>query len=123
MYGRTQNQLHIHLSCVRSDVKERLIADPKIKTYPAKPVRLKLPPMGHTYKVVKVRGLSGADSPFAIVHQLIGTKGQMGSQSIAVIGTDQSDVYYVVFTTYDRSTKNLAHAAELLDQTCETTPS
>ena len=114
-YGRSQNQLHIHISCVLPDVSKTLQST-DVPAYPAPPVKLHLGTHGNIYAAVKVTGLTGQNSPFNVVESFPGVKGHMAEQSIAVIGSLNPSEYYVV-DTY-RNGSNPGHAEELLDQTC-----
>jgi CDP-diacylglycerol pyrophosphatase len=115
--GRTQTQLHIHISCVLPDVSAVLM-NANIPSLSPKPVPVDLGPSGskHTYKVLKVSSLSGDNSPFKIVAALDGAKEHMEVQSIAVIGSLIPNEYYILNTTAD--TTNPGHAEELLEQDC-----
>jgi CDP-diacylglycerol pyrophosphatase len=120
--GRTQNQLHIHISCVRPDVASYL-ATQDVPVYPAKPVALHLKPDNQLYRAVRVTGLTGEGSPFKVMLAMLGRKdasavkdGDMQEQSIAVIGSRKENEYYVLLTTADSA--NDSHAEELLDQSC-----
>jgi CDP-diacylglycerol pyrophosphatase len=115
-YGRTQNQLHIHISCVQPDVVRSLGAnDGQIGNDPAKPVEIPLGPQKHPYRVIKVASLVAA-SPFDLVAAMPGAKNDMAEQSIAVIGSQTPGSYYVL-DTYHRGS-NQGAAEELLEQTC-----
>ena len=118
--ARTEQQLHIHISCVRSDV-QRCLEDKdrrgEISSQPKHPSRLPLGPWCTVYEVVKVRSLSDNDSPFKVVRHFPAVNDQnMADQSIAVVGSNQPENYYVL-DTY-RHGKNLGSAEELLNQSC-----
>jgi CDP-diacylglycerol pyrophosphatase len=116
--GRSQNQLHIHISCVRGNVARTLaINDKRIGSDPGKPFTIELGPHGNPYEVIKVKGLSDANSPFRLVYQFPGTKDHMAEQSIAVIGSPTAGVYYLLDTTYAHGS-NPGTAEELLNQKC-----
>lgn len=118
--GRTQNQLHIHISCVRPDVSKILEArDNEIGVDPAKSVALELPPHNNTYRAVKVTGLTGDKSPFEVIQAIPGVKDHMAEQSIAVIGSQKGNEYYVLDTYYHGTDSGAAE--ELLDQNCRAT--
>ncbi|HEY2540184.1 MAG TPA: CDP-diacylglycerol diphosphatase [Stellaceae bacterium] len=115
---RTQNQLHIHIACVLPAVA-RTLADnsDRIGAEPATAAALVLAPAQHSYRVIKVSaGLGGADSPFNLVAAMPGAGGDMGSQSIAVVGSTTPGAYYVLDISDHGSSPGVAE--ELLDQTC-----
>ena len=114
-HARTQNQLHIHISCVRTDVKGALLGT-SIPSYPDKPVALPLPPGQHVYQVVKVGRLTGPLSPFLLIQNDPAAKADMAAQSIAVVGSASLNEYFVLSTHYGDG--NPGSAEELLDQRC-----
>lgn len=114
--GRSQNQLHIHISCVLPSVSEKLETTP-IPLYPAPAVKLQLGAHNNTYMAVKVTGLAGQNSPFEVIQAMPGAKDHMADQSIAVIGSGKPNEYYVVNTTSNGA--NPGYAEELLDETCQ----
>ena len=115
-YERSQDQLHIHISCVRHDVAAALAAnDAKIGGDPAKPIALALGPENHLYRVIKVTSLTAA-SPFDIAAAMSGARTDMAEQSIAVVGSRSPGVYYVLGTSHHGA--NPGAAEELLDQAC-----
>jgi CDP-diacylglycerol pyrophosphatase len=116
--GRTQNQLHIHIACVLPAVARTLTDNAgRIGSRPATAIKLMLPPAGDSYRVIKVSaGLSGADSPFNLVAAMPGAGGDMGAQSIAVVGSMMPGTYYVLDTSGQGASPG--YAEELLDQTC-----
>lgn len=116
MTGRTQNQLHIHISCVLPEVAKTL-ARKKIPASPGGPVPLKLGPHQNTYWAATVSTLEGRNSPFEIVRSMAQVnKKKMKDQSILVVGSQKGDRYYILDTTADGT--NPGQAEELLDQTC-----
>ena len=117
VYGRTQNQLHIHIACVLPAVARSLAAQAgNIGTNPATPAQFPLGPAAHMYRVIKTTALTGSKSPFNLVAAMPGVRGEMADQSIAVIGSNTPGSYYVLDTEAHGS--NPGAAEELLDQTC-----
>jgi CDP-diacylglycerol pyrophosphatase len=115
-YGRTQNQLHIHISCVRRDVAGALAENEQnIGDHPAKPFEIRLGPQKNVYRVVKVTSLV-TTSPFALAAAMPGARSDMAEQSIAVIGSRTPGVLYVLDTYHHGS--NPGAAEELLEQFC-----
>jgi CDP-diacylglycerol pyrophosphatase len=111
--ARTQNQLHIHVSCVRMDVATTL-RKKKISSDVSHPTLVKLAPNQATYSVVAVSSLDGANSPFLIAQAIAkSTKTEMRQQGIAVIQGKKNHGFYILDTAEARG-----GAEELLDQTC-----
>jgi CDP-diacylglycerol pyrophosphatase len=120
VHGRTQNQLHIHISCIKPEVRKILESrDHEIGMDAAQPITLELPPHGNPYWVVKVSGLTGKDSPWEVIQSMPGVKDHMAEQSIAVVRSQQAGEYYVL-DTYFHGT-DCGAAEELLDETCTAT--
>lgn len=115
-HSRTQNQLHIHISCVRPAVRKAL-DQAEIGVFPAKPVTLRLPPHDNLYRAVKLTSLSGEQSPFLVFQADPAVRDHMADQSIAVVGSSIAGQYFALDTQVDGA--NPAHAEELLDQTCQ----
>jgi CDP-diacylglycerol pyrophosphatase len=85
VFGRTQNQLHIHIDCVRQSVRDAIAADQdhiglKWTVFPT-------PFNGHVYRVRRLMGedLGGRD-PFKLLAADPHARADMGRQTLAVIG-------------------------------------
>ena len=66
IYGRTQDQLHIHIDCVRPDVARALKADQSAIGLRWSALRVKF--SGHRYRVRRLRGADlGARDPFLLL--------------------------------------------------------
>jgi CDP-diacylglycerol pyrophosphatase len=117
-HGRTQNQLHIHISCVIPSVAAILASnDANIGSDPTHPWPQSLGPHGNPYEVMRVKSLATNGGPFTLVKMFPQAEGHMGDQSIAVIGSKTAGVYYVLDTYFHGP--NLGAAEELLNQTCK----
>jgi CDP-diacylglycerol pyrophosphatase len=117
--ARGNDQLHFHLSCVSRKVRRTLQQNkasiPRFSPE-AKPLRIPLGPRHNTYAVVRVQGLAGSSSPFAVVEALHGAdQSEMAKQGIAVVAAKHRGEYYVLNTTEGEGG---GHAEELLDQRC-----
>jgi CDP-diacylglycerol pyrophosphatase len=111
--ARTQNQLHIHISCILPDVTKALWKK-KISPDPNHATSIQLGPNRTTYRAVAVPTLDGANSPFTIARTIAqSTKTEMREQGIAVVRGKKSNGFYVLDTT-----ENRGGAEELLNQTC-----
>jgi CDP-diacylglycerol pyrophosphatase len=115
-FGRTQNQLHIHISCLRRDVSKALAAnEAEIGADPVRPFEMRLPPHNHLYRVIKVTSLS-TESPFVRVAAMPGAAKNMAGQGIAVAQSRMASSYFVLDTRHGSA--NPGAAEELLDQSC-----
>ena len=94
--ARSQNQLHIHIDCLRADVHDALTRyggrlGPGWTTFP-------VPLAGHTYTALPVDGPDLTVNPFRLVADALSVEnpgrdagGDMGSQTIVVVGTRRAD--------------------------------
>ena len=116
-YGRSQNQLHIHIACLRPDVFNALNerAATLNEQWQTLPVKL----LGHTYSA---RTLSAADfdlrDPLAILNEYAQAQGDaMASYSLLL--TPGANGNFVLLTTrLTLKEWNLASAGELQDHQC-----
>jgi CDP-diacylglycerol pyrophosphatase len=88
--ARTQNQLHIHVDCVRADVHQALAAHagdvgPRWAPFP-------VPLAGQPYRAMAVTGseLNGVN-PFRLLADGLTDGDTMGAQTLAVIGSTGAD--------------------------------
>ena len=115
--GRTQDQLHIHVDCVRPDVREALRRDGTRLGPGWSSISL----LGHAYRV---RSLTETDlaarDPFKLVASSDPAQPvAMGEQTIAVVGALLSDGSPGFYLLAARATPaNRGHAEELLDHGC-----
>jgi CDP-diacylglycerol pyrophosphatase len=107
--GRTQDLLHIHISCVLPAVRDALAAAPIGPEWASEPF---LDLKGDAYNVRKVASLD--PSPFLRLRELPGARADMADQSLAVIGA--GDGWYLVTDSTEPGV--VAEAEKLLDQDC-----
>ena len=118
---RGQDQFHIHIDCVRADVRTALQAQlPRIgdawAPFPE-------PPAGHDYRAVRVLGgdLDGVD-PFVLVADGVpGARAAMGAQTVVVVGADFGDAgpgFVILNATSDSSAGVPIRGEELQDHAC-----
>jgi CDP-diacylglycerol pyrophosphatase len=81
-YRRSQNQLHIHIDCMRRDVSAALAthADDAPGEWRWDTIE------GERYRIMRVTSLTGADNPFRIVARDNPNPATMASQTILVTG-------------------------------------
>jgi CDP-diacylglycerol pyrophosphatase len=91
LYGRTQNQLHIHIDCVRPTV-QRILADnqSRIGEHWSD---LDVPLTGHHYRVRRLMGADfGTRDPFRLLADADpGARADMGRQTLVAIGMTFAD--------------------------------
>jgi CDP-diacylglycerol pyrophosphatase len=115
---RSQDQLHIHIDCIRPDVRAALRSN---SFEPGSWSELKLPPPDHNYQVLKLGDWSiGGASPFQLVSkEAIRARINMELATIVVAGgifSDGSRGFYLL-TSY-RTDAVPAHGEDLLDPEC-----
>jgi CDP-diacylglycerol pyrophosphatase len=108
--GRSQDLLHIHISCVLPEVRETLAEAAIGPAWAAEPfVELG----GHAYHARKVATLD--PSPFLLLAELPGARAVMADQSLAVVGSADGGFFVLTDSTEPGV---VAEAEELLDQDC-----
>jgi len=123
MIGRSQDQLHIHIDCLRADVHEAL----RIHGSEIGPTwaPFSQPLAGNTYSAIAIKGENlGGVNPFALIADGIdGARVDMGMQTLAVVGRVDSDGqpgFIVLADQATTETRNLVGAERLQDHTsCE----
>jgi len=123
--GRTQNQLHIHVDCVRPDVHDFLTAnlDKVSSAWSVFPVPL----AGHIYRSMRINQdtLGGVD-PFRVLADTDpGARADMGHQTIVVVGATFPDgtAGFVVLNDHaDLTAGDFASGEQLQDHTCAVVP-
>jgi CDP-diacylglycerol pyrophosphatase len=121
--GRTQDQLHIHIDCIRPDVRSVLAAGlDKVGTaWAAFPVPL----AGHGYRAIRINQemLEGAD-PFRVLMDADPAT-DMGMHTLVVVGetfADGSDGFVLLDDRADLAAGDRASGEELLDHACAIAP-
>jgi CDP-diacylglycerol pyrophosphatase len=116
--GRSQNQLHIHVDCVRADVNEALIDHgSEIGTRWAP---FPVPLANHRYSAIAVRGenLDGVNPFTLLADGVAGARSDMGDQTLVVVGWTDGDGQpgFVVLADHaDTATGDMASGEELQD--------
>jgi CDP-diacylglycerol pyrophosphatase len=120
LYGRTQNQLHIHIDCVAPAVKEALqrrLAAVGDKWAPFPELLF-----GHRYRAIRVDGEMLAANPFTLVADgPPDARAAMGKETLVVVGAifaDGKPGFAIFATTADPATGNRANGEELQDHSC-----
>ena len=117
-FGRSQDQLHIHIDCVRPDVREVLTANlDKIGTVWT---RFPVPLAGHMYRSMRIDqdSLDGID-PFRLL--MNAAPGDMGKETLVLIGqtfADGSQGFLLLSNHADLLAGDFASGEQLQDHTC-----
>ncbi|WP_181160978.1 CDP-diacylglycerol diphosphatase [Labrys okinawensis] len=116
---RSQNQLHIHVGCVRPDVRKALEDSEAQLSEGWSP--LALPPPDPSYFGLKLArdGLSGFNPFHKLADDIPGARTAMGLYTIVVVGAvfkDGSKGFYIL--SRRREDGSPAHGEDLIDTTC-----
>jgi CDP-diacylglycerol pyrophosphatase len=124
--ARSQNQLHIHIDCVRADVRAAL-SDHAAQIGPGW-TPLPVPLAGHPYQAMAVSGadLDGVNPFVALADGMAGARDTMGNRTLVVVGTlgpDGQPGFVMLTDQVDPATGDFAGGEELQDhEGCPTPP-
>lgn len=121
-FGRSQNQLHIHIDCIAPDVRAQLRAH--LSAIGSHWANLPFHLDGHPYRARRVdsASLQGVN-PFVLLAQDVQQSivHDMKRQTLMVLGVvfeDGSDGFILLTDTADTLQGDFAHGEELLDHAC-----
>jgi CDP-diacylglycerol pyrophosphatase len=118
--GRSQNQLHIHIDCV--DPKVRDTVQKNLAAIGDKWAEFPEALAGHRYRALRVSGDALDANPFTLLANGVpGARAAMGSETLAVIGTDLPGGalgFIILSDRADPATGDQAAAEELQDHSC-----
>lgn len=115
--SRSQNQLHIHVDCVRADVHDALNSSagrigPSWAPFP-------IPLAGHTYSAMAVPGTDLTANPFDLLADGVdGARADMGSYTLVVVGAENvggGPGFIVLADRADGETGDFAGGEQLQD--------
>jgi CDP-diacylglycerol pyrophosphatase len=120
-FGRSQNQLHIHIDCVRTDV--RAVLQRQLAAIGDSWAPLSEPLAGHRYRAMRVLGDAlGETNPFALLADGVpGARTAMGEQTLVIVGAefDSGNLGFIILTDrVDLATGDRASGEELQDHDC-----
>lgn len=117
-FGRSQNQLHVHIACLRPDVFMTLNQQGKglDEQWQVLPTQL----MGHTYSArMLYAGDAAVLDPLALLREYVEAQGDSMSQ-YSLLMTPRADGNFLLLTTHLALTElNLGSAGELQDYRCD----
>jgi CDP-diacylglycerol pyrophosphatase len=118
--GRTQDQLHIHIDCVRADVRQALSENAE----DIGPVWAELPfdLQGRRYLALRLdAGQLASEDPFKLLARKFPNAQEMAAETLVVIGSTLGGGRnsFVVLADRGQPDKNVyAHGEDLLDHSC-----
>ncbi len=117
-YGRTQNQLHIHIDCIRADVAATLAG--KLAAIGTEPTPLPL--AGHAYRARRLAGPDLAENPFLILAGDPGVgQANMRLHTLVLVGAtfpDGDEGFVLLDDRVDVPLGDRAGGEELQDHSC-----
>jgi CDP-diacylglycerol pyrophosphatase len=120
-YGRSQDQLHIHVDCIRSDVHDVLHRLLPSLTGQWRPLPETLPPHHHAYQAIWVGGETLSINPFKSLAAALPAGDRMGLHSLIVVGayaqTGQPG-FVLLSGRVDRGANDRGSGDELQDLSC-----
>jgi CDP-diacylglycerol pyrophosphatase len=118
--GRTQNQLHIHVDCMRLDVMAALREH--ADTIAAQWTKFPVPLVGHDYMALRLTqaSLTGVNPFVLLADGVPGARGDMGLFTLVVVGDSYQgkDGFVLLAGRADPSTRNWGSGEELQDHAC-----
>jgi CDP-diacylglycerol pyrophosphatase len=118
--SRSQDQMHIHLTCVRADVWGALRKNEG--SIGEQWARFDVPFFKHYYWARWVPGENlGASNPFRLLTERPGAARDMGNQTLVVVGltrTDGTKGFVLLADQVGKPNEDLANGEELLDHSC-----
>ena len=121
MRGRTQNQLHIHIDCIRVEVRQALLANAG-KIGPGW-ADLDVDLAGHRYRAMRIAGEDlGPRDPFKLLAEGDpAAAADMGSETLTVAGAvlpDGTPGFYLLSDRADLTHLDMGSSESLLDHDC-----
>jgi CDP-diacylglycerol pyrophosphatase len=119
--ARSQNQMHIHIDCVRADVREALAA--RAGDIGPTWAPLSVPLAGQPYRAMAVGGDDlDAVNPFRVLADGLAAGDSMGAQTLVVVGSTGADGrpgFVLLAGRADAATPGSGHGEDLQDHvTC-----
>ncbi|MBF7686264.1 CDP-diacylglycerol diphosphatase [Acinetobacter sp. B10A] len=121
-YGRTQDQLHIHSSCLKAQVYTQLTHE-RVQITESWRV-LSTPILGHRYlaKKINLSQLNDVNPFVELSHYLQqNNAGRMAEYGLGMVSATGTDIILLA-TRFDLTEKNLGSIEEIQDTFCEVTP-
>lgn len=118
VYGRTQNQLHIHIDCVAPAVRDAIAKD--IAAVGDKWAPFPAPLSGHHYRAMRLTGDNLTANPFTLIAATV-PPDAMGKQTLVVVGATLpggAPGFVLLADTADLAIGDHASGEELQDHSC-----
>ncbi|MBB1200881.1 CDP-diacylglycerol diphosphatase [Enterobacteriaceae bacterium 89] len=121
-YGRSQNQLHIHLTCLREDVRRQMLAERPYVTDEWRPLPDKL--LGHQYysRRVEQPAAMGIYPVRSLARDFHLSSPQLAEYGVAMVSTTFDGRQGFILLATKRHGTNRASVESLLDKECAILP-
>lgn len=119
--GRSQNQLHIHVDCIRPGVRAALQRALPAIDATWRWLDVPLPPDGHRYRAMWLDGKTLVRNPFKLLAAALPAGDSMAQHSLAVVGATSSTGapgFILLDGRADPSRRDRGSAEELQDHDC-----
>ena len=121
VYGRSQNQLHIHIDCIRVDVRAAI--DGNLDKVKGVWTPFPVPLAGHHYRSIRLANETLADAnPFRILADKDPqAANEMGKHTLVVVGAKfrSGDGFVLLDDKADRALGDFGSGEELQDHSCK----
>jgi CDP-diacylglycerol pyrophosphatase len=118
--GRTQNQLHIHIDCIRPDVRE--VVTRQVSAIGDKWTPLAVPLLGHPYRAIRITRDGLTENPFLLLADGVpDARAAMGSHTLVLVGATLADGapgFVLLDDEANPSTGDRGSGEELQDHSC-----
>lgn len=119
--GRTQDQLHIHVDCIRADVHDVLARELPSLTTQWRTLEQPLPPKGHNFRARWIDGDTLTANPFQLLHDALPEDDRMARHSLVVVGARSASGepgFILLSGRADAATGDHGSGDELQDHDC-----
>lgn len=121
LVARTQNQLHIHIDCIRPDVRDELAAN--LDKIAAVWTPFPVPLAGHTYRSIRIKqeNLDGVDPFRLLADNIARSQDDIGMHTLVLVGAnfdDGSSGFVLLDDHADLAAGDRASGEQLQDHTC-----
>lgn len=117
--SRSQNQLHIHIDCIRPDVRQAVAAN--LDKVAAVWTPFPVPLAGHTYRSIRVDTLDGVNPFRVLADSDPAARGDMGMNTLVLVGAsfaDGTNGFVLLDDHVDLAAGDRASGEQLQDHTC-----
>jgi CDP-diacylglycerol pyrophosphatase len=121
--GRSQNQLHIHVACIKRTIRRKLRADAGVIGTSWSQPMLRYGPQDYRTMRVNSTTLSSVN-PFALLEKVPGALQDMGAHTLVVTGAawdNGTKTGFYILEDYAHDTPDgpdMGHGEDLLDESC-----